>query len=372
MGADPSRPLLPIFLHPAWALNVSGMRVLLDGRGWPRSALLEGPAPDDGDRLALFIAAEFEEAQSVPLSKMAVEWMHLAKARSDLERGEEFALSASARFGEDPPDFVLGGQTGVEVAQYTHSQRRQALALLGSVRKALIGASPTRFEHLRDRLVMVGFDDPRGLPPHVGDQAAIDAVLERLARTDPGPAPPTVAATVERHGFGVALHNTPLGTRTAACFPLPVLPRSELGSRLGFEIAAALTLVVKARDTERELQRLTDAHDRPGNDVLVISAGAPGRSDGFALVADEIAVEPWMMRTVVMPQPKHIKRILLHRWSHGDVYELFPDYRELSAPLVTGGGPLIVPVGEVPEAVWSLPCPCGQGESFETCHGTRS
>ena len=90
---------------------------------------------------------------------------------------------------------------------------------------------------------------------------------------------------------------------------------------------------------------------------------------GFALIADEIAVEPWILKTVVMPQPKHIRRILLHRWSHGDLYELFPIYRELSPPQVTGGGPLVVPVGQAPEHTWSIDCPCGRGVTFRECHG---
>jgi hypothetical protein len=369
MVPDPSRPRLPVFLHPSWNLQLSGMRVLLDERGWPRAALLEGPAPDDQNRLALFIASEFEEAQPVPSTKSGVEWMHLAKARFDLERAGRSDLSGLPRFGKDPPDIVLGAQTPVELAQFTHSQRRQVLGLLGSVRKVLVQAMPGRFAHLRNRLVMLGFDDPRGLPPHAADSSAIEAVLDRLARTAPGPEPRPIAATVDPHGYSVNLQNTPLGTETTGCFPLPVLPSSKLGASLGFEIAAALTLVVRARDTESELQRITAIHDRPGNDVLLISAGAPGRTDGFALVADEIAVEPWILNTVTLPRPTHIKRILMHRWSHGDVHELFPSYQELSPSLITGGGPLVIPVGQPPESTWSMPCPCGRSESFKSCHG---
>jgi hypothetical protein len=226
----------------------------------------------------------------------------------------------------------------IELAQFTQSKRRTALALLNLVRKALIQSATSQFAHLRNRLVMLGFDDPRGLPPRMSDQEAIDVILRMLERTAPGPGPKTGPETLNSDGFAVELVNSVLGQGTAACFPLPVLPQSPLAAQHGFEIAAALTIVVRARDTEAELARLVSEHDSAKSDILLISAGAPGRSDGLALVGDEIAVEPWIMKTIAMPQPK-------------------------------GGGPLIVPVGRALDWIWTSPCPCGTKTLFAECHG---
>lgn len=362
---------LPVFLQPPKSIDLSGLRIVLDQRGWPRAAIAEGPARDDRDRLALYIAAEFEEPLDLPLSKPGTEWLHLAKARHDLERAGGTDLSGDPRFGGDPPDFRLGGTQclSVELAQFTQSLRREALGLLRSVKQAVMCAPRARFEHLRNRLVLVGFEDPHGLPPRASDEDAIGAVLETLENTEPGPAPMTAPETTDPNGFRVEVINSPLGWGSSACFPLPLLPQSDLAKTCEFEIAASMTVVIRARDTEEELARLTTEHDNVGNDILLISAGAPGGPDGFPLVGDEIAVEPWIARTLSLPRPKHVKRILLHRWSYGDVYELFPSYTTLSASEVKSGGPHVVPVGGAPEWVWDASCPCASGKVFRECHG---
>jgi hypothetical protein len=167
----------------------------------------------------------------------------------------------------------------------------------------------------------------------------------------------------------VWVKNSPLGRGETACFPLPLLPESELAQTCGFEIAASLTVVIRASDTELELARLTSEHDNPGNSILLISAGAPAGVDGFPLIGDEIAVEPEIMQTISMPVPTYLKRVLLHRWSFGDVYELFPQYTRVVESEILSGGPSVVPVAQVPEWAWIANCPCGSGKPFRVCHG---
>lgn len=365
---------LPIFLQPPASIAVSGLRIILDQRGWPRATIAEGPACDDGDRLALYVAAEFEEPFALPPNKPGTEWIHLAKARHDLERGRVTDLSGKPGFGGNPPDFYIGDaqNVSIELAQFTQSQRRHALGLLRAVKKAVIQTPAGSFDHLRNRLVLIGFEDPRGLPPRPSDEEAIRDILETLKNTNAGSAPKTIPETLNPNGFQVLLINSPLGQGASACFPLPLLPQSELASACGFEIAASLTILIQARDTEFELARLTTEHDDPRNDILLISAGAPGGPDGFPLISDEVAVEPWIMRTLNMPKPKHLKRILLHRWSFGDVYELFPRYITLVESEIHSGGPHIVPVGKVPEWVWDAGCPCASRKAFRECHGSSA
>src|SRR6266704_645604 len=99
------RTPLPIRLAPQASLTLSGLRVVLDRRGWPRATLAVCRMSDDRDRLALFVAAEFEEPVQVPASKRGAEWIHLAKAQADLERAGRIDLSGAPKFGDDPPDF---------------------------------------------------------------------------------------------------------------------------------------------------------------------------------------------------------------------------------------------------------------------------
>ena len=368
---DVQRPALPILIQPRALTQLSGLRIVLDERGWPRAAIAEGPILEDSNRLALYAATEFEESTEIPSNQPGQEWLHLAKARNDLERSQINDLSGKARFGGNPPDFVLENirPLTVEMAQFTHSERREALSLLRAIKKAVISAPRQQFQHLRDRLVLIGFEDRRGLPPRASDRSAIENVLDSLRNTDPGPPPRTIPETIEKHGFHVLVKNSPLGQGEAACFPLPVLPHSDLARACGFEIAASLTIISGAAQTETELARLTTKHDVSGNDILVISAGAPAGFDGFPLISEEVAVEPAIMQTLNLPQPKYLKRILLHRWSFGDLYELFPNYSPIVESEIDCGGPCVVPVGTSPEWGWNSECPCGSGVVFRQCHG---
>ena len=374
MQKEELRPALPIFIQPPTSIQLSGLRIVLDERGWPRAAIAEGIIPEDNNRIALYAATEFEEPVQLPSTKLGREWLHLAKLRDDLERNDIKDLSGKPRFGENPPDFVLVDRTRitVEMAQFTHSQRREALGLLHSVKQALVRDRSADFQHLRHRLVLIGFEDRRGLPPRGFNPAAIESVLDVLRHTDPGPEPQTVQKTVEPHGFTVLLKNSPLGQGESACFPLPVLPHSELANACGFDVAASLTIIDRAADTEAELDRLTREHDVLDNDILVISSGAPAGLSGFPLIAEEIAVEPSILQTLNLPEPKHLKRILLHRWSFGDVYQLFPEFVTIVGPKTDCTGPCVVPVAKAPEWVWEIECPCGKGKIFRECHGIQN
>jgi hypothetical protein len=371
MKQEVQRPALPIFVQPSTSIELSGLRVVLDDRGWPRAVIAEGTVPEDNNRLALYAATEFEEPMRLPSTKPGREWLHLTKIRDDLERHQIKDLSGKPRFGEDPPDFVLSDHdtVTVEMAQFTHRQRREALGLLRAVKQALLRQPSAEFKHLQNRLVLIGFEDQHGLPPKASNHTVIESVLERLRHTPSGPEPLTVPETVEPHGFSISLKNSPLGQGESACFPLPVLPHSELSKARGFDVAASLTLINGARDTEAELMRIIREHDIPGNGTLVISSGAPAGVDGFALISEEIAVEPARVQTLNLSKPKYLKRILLHRWSFGDVYELFPEYINIVKSTMDCSGPCVVPVGKPPDWAWNIECPCGNGKIFRQCHG---
>lgn len=365
------RSALPIFLTPGASITLSGLRVFLNTEGLPLAAIAEGPVPTDHDRRGIYVPFEFPVPIVVPKNKPGVEWTQFATARADLRRSKSDIFEGRVAFGSDPPDLLLEGSSrcAVELAQFTHSERRQALALLQGVRDVVRTAAPDAIAHLAGHLVMIGFDTPRGLPPRKVDRGDITSVVAKLARL---PVPVVSAGTGGnlRDGFVVSVTNNPLGQGNVAAFPIATAPSTELGDKCGFEIAASYTTTTTVNNTEVELARLVASHDREGNDILLLSAGAPGPS-GLCLLADEIAVEPQLLEYMRLPSPRYLKRILLHRWTFGDVYELFPSLRCLATPLVslTEGGVLVLPTRPVVDEAWTEACPCNSGQPFGACHG---
>lgn len=364
------RAALPIFLTPRTSIELSGFRVFINDQGIPLAAIADVPVPSDDHRRGLCVPFEYPLPIELPANKPGREWIQFANARADLRRSKSDVFEGRVRFGSDPPDLVLENATryAVELAQFTHGERRLALALMQGVRGALRMHDPSRFAHLAGHLVMIGFDTPRGLPPRTvdhGDIASVVSKLEHLTMQS-GEA----SAGNMRDGFVVSLVNSPLGERNIAAFPVVPVPDTELGRSHGFDLAASYTTTTTARDTEQELARIVAAHDREGNDILLLSAGSPAAS-GLCLLADEIAVEPQLLECMTFPAPRHLKRIILHRWAFGDVYELSPTLRCLAMPTVSlsEGGVIVVTARGVVADAWSESCPCGSGQPFASCHG---
>ena len=52
-------------------------------------------------------------------------------------------------------------------------------------------------------------------------------------------------------------------------------PGSMLFTLAGFDIALAYTTLLTAEEAWSEVQRLVDSHDKPGVDLLLVTAGGP-------------------------------------------------------------------------------------------------
>ena len=369
--AERERPALPLFFNPLSPVTFSGLRVFLNDRGWPLAAIAEGPVVEDEERRGLYVPFEFPVPLAMPKQKPGVEWIHFAAARFDTRRAGSDLLEGDASFGGDPPDFVLKRpvEAAVELAQFTIADRRHALALARGFRNALEVHEHARVSHLRGHLVMFGFDTPRGLPPRPSDAEEVARAIEQLEQAAASVTPQSVGGDL-RNGFVVKIVNAPLGGGAIGVFPLSSIPQTQLGTAHGFELATSYTTLTRVNDTERILATLVSDHDRAGNDILLLSAGAPGIS-GLSLVADEIAVEPNLIEYMQLPSPRHLKRVILHRWNFGDVYELFPTLRCIASPLVSlaEGGVVILPTRDTIPDAWTSTCPCGSGQVFARCHG---
>jgi hypothetical protein len=365
------RPALPLFINPKFPISIDGLRVFLNDRGWPLGAIADGTVADDDDRRGLYIPFEFPVPLSMPKKKAGVEWIHFAGARHDLRRAGSDLLEGEASFGTDPPDFVLkrSVEPSIELAQFTLEERRRALALARGFRNAVQALDPERISHLRGHLVMFGFDTQAGLPPRPSDAEAIAHAIARLENIAASATPNPIGDDL-RDGFVIKLVNSTLGRGDVDIYPLSSIPLTQLGRKHGFEIATSYTTLTRVLDTEQLLTKLVNDHDVPGNDVLLLSAGAPGIS-GLCLLGDEIAVEPSLLEYMQLPAPSHLKRVILHRWAFGDVYELFPRLRCIAASLVSlaEGGVIAIPARDFISDVWVAHCPCGSRRAFAKCHG---
>ena len=104
----------------------------------------------------------------------------------------------------------------------------------------------------------------------------------------------------------------------------------------GFEIGLAYTTVITASGAWAEVQRLVTSHDRPGVDLLLISAGAPDRH-GNVYPAEEALAAFLLNNPVGLTQaPVHIKQVVLHSWSSGWAALLHPDMAKMFGPLYEG------------------------------------
>lgn len=101
----------------------------------------------------------------------------------------------------------------------------------------------------------------------------------------------------------------------------------------GFDIALAYTTLITADEAWHELQRLVDAHDRPGVDVLLVTAGGPD-SAGNVFPAEEVLVSFLLEHpTGLAVAPKNIKSVVLHSWGTGQAATLHPSVERLFGPV---------------------------------------
>lgn len=216
------------------------------------------------------------------------------KAPSPPKRLQDWTAGCDVRLRSTDLIVERASRYAMELAQFTHSERRQTIAMMNGLRGAIRDTDTAETAQLAGHLVLIGFDSPRGLPPGHVDQAAIASSVAKVLGVH-------VAGSVSlsggnlRDGFQVSVTNNPLREGNVAVFPIASVPDTEPGRKHRFEIAASYTTATTVKDTEEELVRVVAAHDRAGNDLLLLSAGAPSAS-GLCPLADEVAVEPQLLR----------------------------------------------------------------------------
>lgn len=305
---------------------------------------------DDGVREALIIFGyEWPVPWSSvlgPMDKEQLERLHLERFVGDYIGDKGKPLIVYEADGPNPPDFMVrsGNRVfGLDCCALTVPDRRQANGLIKDLRHFLLDQDRSRFAHLHGYVIYCWFPtDSRstGLPHRPGDTQALESFAHELEhfRINPN--------LVEQ-----PQHRTPHGAVITASRMHGGVPTTSVFTRLGFEVGLAFTSDHTATNGHDEIARLALGHDKPGVEWLLISAGAPDR-DGYMHLSEEYFAGFLVDHYRPPPTLQHIKRIWLHIWTQGRIYEWGKSLHRRSGPLYPGlvvshqqtDGPRVVPL----------------------------
>jgi hypothetical protein len=261
--------------------------------------------------------------------KWALEMIHLQRAAVDARYATGQELFRAIDKGADPPDAVVdtgNEKYGWELTTLTVEGRRQARDLFNNVRAKLAMQQRHRVSHLAGHLTYMWFGmaaEKAGLPYRRNDATAVDELLDALATYKPDPShytadvqggpPPQLPGgydSVNAPG-DVALFSTPF---------LNGVPTSPLFSLTGVEIGLAYQSNHSASREWSKLRDLINKKDRPENNVLLISVGAPDRV-GNQYPAEEVLAN-FLLDNPEPVTANHLSAVLLHFWGTGRAMNL--------------------------------------------------
>lgn len=283
-----------------------------------------------------------------PLNKALLEWTHVQRFAADCRgsTGSE-AFAAIEPNPNDPPDFFAvlpdGQRIGVELAAFAIEERRSAEALFRNLRDKLVLQHRHRTGHLTGCTVIVWYgkdQNPNTRPHKKTDDAAAEELIEALVAYRPD-----IAALRMQVSKGIPLQMPPLGPETisadATFYAVPFLnavPTGPFVSITGYNIVLAYTTVHTAASVNSTIQRLVREHDKKGVDTLLITSGAPDRSG--AMYPLEQVISDFYLQHPTALQTDHISRVILHRWTTGDAYDLCTNPpKQLWPPIYQGHVP---------------------------------
>jgi hypothetical protein len=276
-----------------------------------------------------------------------LELLHVSRCQADLRQASSTRSFAVVGRGAEPPDFLAkldsGRRVGLECTALTDARRRAVEGLFSRIRSRLMSEPLHKWQSIAGHLIVawfVGADKllPDQLPHKRTDKDAIDALVERLSRFEPGsPGEPLGQPS----DYGQALQKMGVVSSGFGClfYALPMyeaVPATEFFARTGFELACCYESLHTATSIVDEVNRLIRQHDKKGVDWLLITASGP-RRDGLIHPSEMILAKSLVQTVLPVARPTHIRRVLLHSFTAGGVYELFPNRRLWAAPRYQGG-----------------------------------
>jgi hypothetical protein len=277
-----------------------------------------------------------------PLDDLALEWLHIQRFRTDHAIATGSHAFTQVGEGSDPPDAVVdiaGTKVGLECTRLTIPERLGVHGLFRTVRQRLATFDPENFAALAGHFVYMWFNDADSVlvrPYRKTDEQEALELIQALASYQPEPVAMWVPdGAVPEQAPELPMHRTDAG---ASFYSIPFAfscPDTVLFSYAGFELGCAYTTHHHADDELHRISAMIDKKDRPENDWLLISVGAPDKL-GYIYPAEEPLAEFVLQHGVVDVSPRHLERVIMHFWSTGRAVELWPQRRELFGPLYTG------------------------------------
>lgn len=276
-----------------------------------------------------------------PIKQFDQEWLYLRRFSTDqvLATGEH-AYSEVVP-GKDPPDATIitsEGKLGAESTALTVGDRRTVHALFRRLRIHLLKHEPAIFKKLAGHLIYIWFsnEDQTKLekPPKRADLEVLNDLVRSLSEYEPEPDIMWVpSGEVPEQAPELPLAETTAGAKFYAVPFVGSTPSTILCSVAGFELGLAYTTQMTFDDALAEIQRLIGAHDKPGVDFLLITAGGPDQH-GLIYPAEEAVANFFKKHFKELPKrPQHIERVYLHNWMTGEAFSLFPDASPLFGPI---------------------------------------
>jgi hypothetical protein len=316
--------------------------------GSPSAMALIGHSESDSAIAMVVIGYEWPTTwlrTTEPLSPFDLEWLHVQRFRSDHVLALRSHPFWKVREGADPPDVLADtpeGSLGLECTRFAIPARQQAHGLFRAIRQRIATVSPEHFAAVAGHVVYMWFNDDGsslGLPFGRPEEEAARTLVQALAEYRPSPEQLWVAGNgLPEQAPQLPLIHTEHG---AAFYCIPMTsstPDSMLFSYAGFEIGLAFTTTHQADTEWSNLWARILKKDQPGNDWLLISAGAPDNR-GVVYPSEESLAEFLLANPARPASLENLKRVTIHFWSSGKAVDLWPDQRVLFGPLYTGLSP---------------------------------
>jgi hypothetical protein len=201
-------------------------------------------------------------------------------------------------------------------------------------------------------MIHLWFPEPDRLarPFPRGDEGAVEELVEALRSYEPDIAPLMVAGGEFPNQMpNLGMVTTSAGATFYAAPLVGSVPDSPFFTYLGFEIGLTYTTQHRQSSAWAEVERLVAQHDKQGVDVLLLSAGAPNRN-GTVFPSEELVARLLIDNPQTIPAPTHLLEVVLHLWTTGEAYALYPSVEPRFGPIYEGSVPPHRPLKAPPAA----------------------
>lgn len=318
--------------------------------GTPLVSWLRGTRADGSSLLALMFETPINWMQvSAPLPKKELERLHLRKLAMDCRAATGNELFDEVTNEGETPDFrtlTEGKESGWEMTQLAIEQRRLAQELFFGVTERVAELPRRKIRHLFGYQIYMWFGDARdtaGLPFKKNKTEAYEELVQALVAYHPDP------NLFKFHGDELPAQAPPYPIHDiegVQFFAIPLLggvPASPLHAITGINFGLAFQSDHFATDEWEKLRDVVRRKDKPSNDILVISAGAPDRM-GRCFTTEEV-LAGFLIDNPAELRAEHLSAVILHFWSTGRAFDLLGDApRELWPASYSGVVPSHQPI----------------------------